>query len=221
MDHRYESFLHDMLDICSKFFKQLQESADKFKSSSNHAQGGTDDKIVKKPKKKLHDPLKEDPNAPKKPIIQPYLLYYSDVRAQRQIDHPKLQNKDITKIIADEWNKLAKDKKETFEIKARVNRGQYEKDLQEYLNKNPAMREAVEQAKSSNKKTPTSGDHPSEAPAKAKPKKVLGSSSDEDDDAQMKSPSPEKKLKTEAKGGARKKSSSSDSDSHDSDDDSD
>jgi len=101
-----------MLGVCSQFFKQLQETCDKFKTGSTHTDGGSGGTQAKKPKKKMYDPLKEDPNAPKKPIIQAYLLYYTDVRAQRQIDHPKLQNKDITKIIADEWNKLPKDKKE-------------------------------------------------------------------------------------------------------------
>jgi len=65
----------------------------------------------KKPKKKIIDPLKSDPNAPKKPIIQGYLLYYTDVRSQKQKENPTLQNKDLTKIIADDWNKLSKEKR--------------------------------------------------------------------------------------------------------------
>jgi len=62
-------------------------------------------------KKKIHDPLKEDPNAPKKPIIQAYLMFYTEVRAQRQKENPDVQNKDLTKIIADEWNKLTKEQR--------------------------------------------------------------------------------------------------------------
>ncbi len=65
----------------------------------------------KKPKKKIIDPLKSDPNAPKKPIIQGYLMYYTDVRSSTQKENPTLQNKDLTKIIANDWNKLSKEKR--------------------------------------------------------------------------------------------------------------
>lgn len=66
---------------------------------------------AKPTKKKIYDPLKGDPNAPKKPIIQAYLMYYSDIRSQTQKEHPDLPNKDLTKIIADEWNSMPKDKR--------------------------------------------------------------------------------------------------------------
>ena len=69
-------------------------------------------KSIKKSRKKANNPLKNDPNAPKKPILQGYLLYFSEVRPIRQKDYPNLTNQDLTKLIADEWNNLGRDRKD-------------------------------------------------------------------------------------------------------------
>jgi len=108
----------------------------KYTSTSFSQQSGGDKKV----KKKIYDPLKEDPNAPKKPIIQGYLLYYTDVRSQKQKENPTLQNKDLTKVIADDWNKLSKEKRIPYETKAKGNRESYENELRIYLDKNPEMK---------------------------------------------------------------------------------
>ena len=103
-----------MLDVCSKYFKQLSDVCNKYQNSSNKHDDSDDGKKVKKPKKKVNDPLKDDPNAPKKPIIQGYLLFYTEVRAAKQKENPNLPNTELTKLIADDWKKLPKDKKEVI-----------------------------------------------------------------------------------------------------------
>ena len=82
-----------------------------FRSGQGFASPHKGESDNKKLKKKVYDPLKSDPNAPKKPIIQGYLLYYTDVRALRQKEHSDLPNKELTRMIAEEWNNLPKDKK--------------------------------------------------------------------------------------------------------------
>lgn len=102
-----------MLGTCSKFFKQLQETCDKFRDPSHKPDSSNthEHKKPSKPKKKTVDPLKNDPSAPKKPVTQAYLLYYTEVRNQKHLDHPKLTNQEITKVIANEWNQLPQNKK--------------------------------------------------------------------------------------------------------------
>jgi len=101
-----------MLDICSRFFKELHGTCEKYKVGGSYAEDQDDKSKAKKPKKKANDPLKDDPNAPKKPIIQGYLLYYTEVRPQKQKENPQLPNPDLTKLIAEDWNKLPKAQKE-------------------------------------------------------------------------------------------------------------
>jgi len=60
----------------------------------------------------VHDPLKEDPNAPKKPVMQGYLLYYTEARGEKQKQNPNLPNTELTKLIAEDWRQLSKEKKE-------------------------------------------------------------------------------------------------------------
>jgi len=224
MDSKYEHFLHDMLDICSKFFKELHGTCEKYKTGGTYVADQDGGSSVKKPKKKIHDPLKEDPNAPKKPIIQGYLLYYTEVRPQKQKENPSLPNPDLTKLIAEDWNKLPKNLKEPYEIKARVNKTQYEKDLEEYLSKNPKMREAVNNAKNANKK-PSAAEESSvnESAVKKQPqkKKILAiSSSDDDDDDNIKIKEVDNKASFSHSKRPPTPSSSSDSDEDSDDDDS-
>jgi len=47
---------------------------------------------------------------------------------------------DLTKVIADEWNKLTKEQRKPYEDKAHNNRVHYEKELDAYLDKNPEMK---------------------------------------------------------------------------------
>ncbi len=101
-----------MLDICSRFFKELHGTCEKYKVGGNYVEDQDDKSKAKKPKKKVNDPLKDDPNAPKKPIIQGYLLYYTEVRPTKQKENPQLPNPDLTKLIAEDWNKLPKNLKE-------------------------------------------------------------------------------------------------------------
>jgi HMG (high mobility group) box len=116
-----------LINVCSKFFLQLHDICEKNKPHANSKQtlvrkrsplrAESDSEPegapvkAKRQKKKYVDPLKEDPNAPKKPITQAYLLYYTDVRAERQRENPDLKNQDLTRVIGREWNDLTKERK--------------------------------------------------------------------------------------------------------------
>jgi len=146
MSLKSEQALNGFLNSFSKIFGQLHEQCEKYKSSFRAgslkfiADYSANDSEIKKPKKKIIDPLKSDPNAPKKPIIQAYLIFYTDVRNQRQKENPLLANMDLTKVIADEWNKLTKEQRKPYEDKAHNNRVHYERELDAYLEKNPEMK---------------------------------------------------------------------------------
>mmetsp|Transcript_30886 Transcript_30886/g.28068 ORF Transcript_30886/g.28068 Transcript_30886/m.28068 type:complete len:135 (-) Transcript_30886:473-877(-) len=133
MVSREEAFFHELIGLCSSFFYELHRTCQKHMSDggskksllkskiANPADDDSDDdhKAAKKTKKKTNDPLKDDPNAPKKPIIQGYLLYFKDVRSKRKDEHPDLSNVELTKIIGQEWNDLPKEKKIRYEIQAK------------------------------------------------------------------------------------------------------
>jgi len=169
------------VSICSNFFGQLHQTCEKHKAAlGGKYPSASGDHGEQKVKKKIIDPLKSDPNAPKKPIIQGYLLYYTDVRSQRQKDHPTKPNTDLTRIIAEEWNKLTKEKRTPYEEKAKANRESYETELQKYLDKNPEMK-----AKLSNKKKrkrPSTAAASSQAKPEISNGKAKAVSSDESSD---------------------------------------
>jgi hypothetical protein len=113
----------EVIGTCSKLFKELYETCEKFKgqigtqkkpTKKQNKSGDSDEeetKTTKKSKKKGKDPLKDDPNAPARPIMQAYLLYFTEVRPARQAQNPTLQNQELTRLIGQEWTGLSKDKK--------------------------------------------------------------------------------------------------------------
>jgi len=116
----------------------------------------------------------------------------------------------LTRIIGQEWNDLPKEKKIRYEIEAKENKEKYYAELEEYLDKNPRMRELIEESKSKNKKK-------SKAPVIAsqgeKPSiHVLESSDDEDEEA---SQVDMKSYTGSSRSSVKKAFSSSDSDSDD------
>jgi len=162
MSPKSEQAFNGFLVSCSKLFGQLHEMCEKQKNNFKAGSGSfssfsnLNDSDIKKPKKKIIDPLKSDPNAPKKPIIQAYLLFYSDVRTKRHEQNPLLANMDLTKVIAEEWNKLSKEQRKPYEEKAQANRDQYERELQAYLDKNPEMKAKLS-AKRRRRRSSTTG----------------------------------------------------------------
>jgi len=161
MSPKSEKEFNGFLASVSKLFGQLHEMCEKHKGNFKAGSGtfsllNANDSDIKKPKKKIVDPLKSDPNAPKKPIIQAYLMYYRDVRTKRHEENPLLANMDLTKVIAEEWNKLTKEQRKPYEDQAQANRDQYERELQAYLDKNPDMKAKLS-AKRRRRKASTSG----------------------------------------------------------------
>ena len=128
----YHQQFTDVLAVCSKYFREMQDICGKYKNKQKTQETIKDlsppkrltiskdpetKQIEPKEKKKIEespreekkkgkekskDPLKDDPNAPKKGITQPYLIYFTDVRLERQAQHQDLKSKELTKIIGQE-----------------------------------------------------------------------------------------------------------------------
>jgi len=209
MSNKSEDFFNEFLEVCSKFFTQLQETCEKHRTGRG---GGSKGHHVeeKKVKKKIFDPLKGAPNAPKKPIIQAYLLYYTEVRSQKQQDNPNVQNKDLTKIIADEWNKLTREKKTPYEERAKANRDQYEEAVKAYLETNPELK-AIMSLKKKKKRSSAASVSSQSKPVKSNGKNVNEKAAE---------PSSDESDGEEETVNGKREHSSSDNSSDDSDDDS-
>mmetsp|Transcript_26789 Transcript_26789/g.23731 ORF Transcript_26789/g.23731 Transcript_26789/m.23731 type:complete len:218 (-) Transcript_26789:77-730(-) len=200
------SFFADLHSICQKYTKA---GFGKYKSLSkpHHSKHGydSDDEKPKKAKKKTMNPLKDDPDAPKRPIIQGYLLYYKDIRQEKKEQHPDLNNMDLTRVIGQEWNDLPKEKKMKYEIEASENKKKYESDLDAYLKKNPKAKEIYDKAKGGSKKkaAPTQSQAPKvevssssgEESDSSDDDKALSSSSSSGSDSESEAPKPKKKVK--------------------------
>lgn len=229
MDKNSEQFFGDFVNILSKFFKELHDTCEKYKQgpakakpqpkpeekSSESSDTEEESKPLQKPTKKVRakavDPLKIAKGAPKKPIIQGYLLYFTEVRQNRQESNKDLKTKDITRLIGQEWKNMPAEKRKYYEDRAKQAKEGYLKELEDYLNKHPEVRKQMEEAKEAKAK------EKKEKVNKNKKEKALadsdGSSASEDDDDDDKDSSSESGKKPAAKKVESDSDSDSDSDS--------
>lgn len=63
------------------------------------------------PKKKKRERKLKDPNAPKGPASA-YILFQNDIRAAYKKEHPEMTNKELLRLIGDQWKGLDEGKKE-------------------------------------------------------------------------------------------------------------
>jgi len=62
------------------------------------------------PKKKKRERKFKDPNAPKGPASA-YILFQNDIRAAYKKEHPEMTNKELLRLIGDQWKALDEGKK--------------------------------------------------------------------------------------------------------------
>jgi len=77
---------------------------------------------------------KKDKNAPKGPK-NGYLFFMQDVRAKRTEQYPDKEPKEITKLVADEWNGLPDKKKKKYQDMAKDDQERYKRELKAYKKK--------------------------------------------------------------------------------------
>lgn len=77
---------------------------------------------------------KVQPDPPKKPVSS-YLRFTIESREAFKKKNPDLNNKEMIKLLAEEWNKLSSDKKKKFSDAYEKDKKKYEEELKNYENK--------------------------------------------------------------------------------------
>lgn len=77
---------------------------------------------------------KKDPNAPKRPLSA-FFIFCADERPAVKAIYPTYSVGDVAKELGDRWNKIQPEAKSKYEAKAQVDKGRYEKDMENYKNK--------------------------------------------------------------------------------------
>ncbi|KAG1739935.1 uncharacterized protein EDB91DRAFT_1134582 [Suillus paluster] len=88
------------------------------------------------PKKRKREKRIKDPNAPKGPASA-YILFQNDIRAAYKKEHPDMSNKELLRLIGDQWKALADDKKDFYREKHGNAKKKHEVDLAAYNAQNP------------------------------------------------------------------------------------
>jgi len=155
---------------------------------------------------------KKDKNAPKGPK-NGYLFYIQEVRAKRTEQYPDKESKEITKLVADEWNGLGDKKKLKYQEMADEDKERYKREMKAYKKKKRMERsesesESESRSRSRSPKKKKSGKkskkEDSESESKGKKKRKY-SSSESISDKEKKSEDENKKKRT-SEGGKEKKS---------------
>ena len=87
-------------------------------------------------KKNTSDPShkrrgKKDKNAPKRPISA-YFFYNQERRETLKKERPTLDNKELIRIMSEEWNKLTDEEKKPYMKKAEDDKKRYTEQMKEY-----------------------------------------------------------------------------------------
>ncbi|KAG1875373.1 hypothetical protein DFJ58DRAFT_756044 [Suillus subalutaceus] len=102
------------------------------------------------PRKRKRERKAKDPNAPKGPASA-YILFQNDIRSAYKKEHPDMSNRELLRLIGDQWKTLSDDKKEFYRDQHGMAKKKHEVDLAAYNAKNPDHVPA--EAKDSEKKT--------------------------------------------------------------------
>ena len=86
-------------------------------------------KTKQEPKSKKRS--KKDKNAPKRPISA-YFFYNQERRETLKKEKPSLDNKDLIRIMSEEWNKLNDEQKKPYMKKAEEDKKRYLEEMKEY-----------------------------------------------------------------------------------------
>ncbi|KAG1811220.1 uncharacterized protein BJ212DRAFT_1375704 [Suillus subaureus] len=123
------------------------------------------------PRKRKREKRAKDPNAPKGPASA-YILFQNDIRSAYKKEHPDMSNKELLRLIGDQWKTLSEDKKDFYRDQHGRAKKKHEVDLAAYNAQNPDHVPA--EAKDSEKKKKKKQEEPEQPAtkevAKAAPK---------------------------------------------------
>ncbi|KAG2147940.1 high mobility group box domain-containing protein, partial [Suillus clintonianus] len=88
------------------------------------------------PRKKKREKRIKDPNAPKGPASA-YILFQNDIRSAYKKEHPDMSNKELLRLIGDQWKTLAEEKKNFYRDQHGRAKKKHEVDLAAYNAQNP------------------------------------------------------------------------------------
>ena len=94
-------------------------------------------KSTKDKKDKKNKKAKKDKDAPKR-AISAFFFYNQERREILKKEQPKLDNKEIIKIMSKEWNELSDEKKKPYVEKAEADKKRYEAEKKAYEAKKKA-----------------------------------------------------------------------------------
>ncbi|KAG2038508.1 high mobility group box domain-containing protein, partial [Suillus americanus] len=114
------------------------------------------------PRKRKRERKVKDPNAPKGPASA-YILFQNDIRSAYKKEHPDMSNKELLRLIGDQWKTLSDDKKDFYRDQHGRAKKKHEVDLAAYNAQNPDHVPAG--AKDSDKKKQKKKEEESEHPA--------------------------------------------------------
>lgn len=122
------------------------------------------------PRKRKREKRIKDPNAPKGPASA-YILFQNDIRAAYKKEHPDMSNKELLRLIGDQWKTLDEDKKDFYRDQHGRAKKKHEVDLAAYNAQNPdqAPAESKDNGKKKKKEEVAEPPAPKEI-AKAAPK---------------------------------------------------
>jgi hypothetical protein len=124
------------------------------------------------PRKRKREKRVKDPNAPKGPASA-YILFQNDIRSAYKKEHPDMSNKELLRLIGDQWKTLSEDKKDFYRDQHGRAKKKHEVDLAAYNAQNPdhVPAESKDTEKKKKKKKEEESEHPAtKEVAKAAPK---------------------------------------------------
>jgi len=120
------------------------------------------------PLKKKRERKLKDPNAPKGPASA-YILFQNDIRAAYKKEHPEMNNKELLRLIGDQWKALEESKKDFYRDQHSKAKKKHDVDLAAYNAQNPDTPSEAKDTEKKKKKTKDGASAPKEV-AKAAPK---------------------------------------------------
>ncbi|KAG2357534.1 high mobility group box domain-containing protein, partial [Suillus spraguei] len=123
------------------------------------------------PRKRKREKKTKDPNAPKGPASA-YILFQNDIRSAYKKEHPDMSNKELLRLIGDQWKALSEDKKDFYRDQHGTAKKKHEVDLAAYNAQNPDHVPAeAKNGEKKKKKKEEESEHPAtKEVAKAAPK---------------------------------------------------
>jgi hypothetical protein len=139
------SNLNKMLDVGSSGYACLKKEDQNYKMTAEWRKQWKKNAGIRPQKRKKK---KKEPGAPKN-TRNSYLWYLQDVRENLKDKYPDKNHREITLLIADNWNHLPPKKKKKYEDKAAADKERYEREKKEWEKKKKRKRRETSEESSS------------------------------------------------------------------------